>query len=104
MERLLKYVLPVYLLIYFLAAFFWHSYKVGKATGINPFVLGSTDSVHDYIGKVFRLVFALIVATVIVYVVSDKAYGYLMPLAYLENGSVKVAGLVLLSLYRSKCN
>jgi protein-S-isoprenylcysteine O-methyltransferase Ste14 len=98
MEGLLKYILPAYLIVYFFAAFFWRSYRVWKTIGINPLVLGRGDSAHDYIGKLFKLLFALIVATVIVYVTSSRAYSYLMPIAWLQYSSVKLTGLVLLFL------
>jgi hypothetical protein len=43
MGKLLRYILLVYLAVYFFTAFFWRSYRVWKATGINPFVLGRSD-------------------------------------------------------------
>lgn len=98
MEQLLRYLLPLYLVVYVFSAFFWRSYKVWKASGINPFILGRSDTAHDYIGKVFKIIFALITATVIIYAASPKVYGYLMPIALLERLAVKVLGLVLLFL------
>jgi protein-S-isoprenylcysteine O-methyltransferase Ste14 len=97
MERPLKYILPAYLLIYFFMAFFWRSYKVWKTTGINPFVLGSTDSAHDFIGRMFKVVFALIVAAVIIYSSSSTAYEYLMPFTWMQHQVFKVVGLVMLA-------
>jgi len=97
-EGLLRYILPAYLLIYFSTAFFWRSYKVWRATGINPFVLGGTDSAHDFIGKLFKLVFALIVVVVIIYSTSGWLYEFLMPIIWLQHWSLKIAGLVLLLL------
>jgi len=97
-EGLLRYVLPAYLLIYFSTAFFWRSYKVWKTTGINPFVLSNTDSAHDFIGKVFKLFFALIVVVVLVYSVSGKLYQYLLPIAWLELPGIIIVGLILLLL------
>ena len=98
MEQLLRYLLPLYLVVYFFSAFFWRSYRVWKASGINPFVLGRGDSAHDYIGKVFKLVFVLITVTVIIYSVSSEAYNYLMPISWLKHPGIQVAGLVLLAL------
>mgnify|MGYP001490612632 CR=1 FL=1 len=46
--------LSVYLIIYFATAFFWRSYRTWKATGQNPYTLGSSDNAYDYVG-VFRL-------------------------------------------------
>lgn len=98
MEKLLRYLLPLYLVVYFFSAFFWRSYRVWKASGVNPFVLGRSDNAHDYIGKVFKIIFALIAVTVIIYAASLKIYGYLMPIALLENLAAKVIGLALLLL------
>lgn len=97
MERLLRYTLPVYLILYFFSAFFWRSYRVWKATGVNPFVLGRGDSAHNYIGKVFKIVFVLIAAVVIVYSLSVRVYQYLLPIAWLEHAGLKIAGLFLLA-------
>ncbi len=90
-EKLLKYILPAYLLLYFLTAFFWRSYLVWKATGVNPFVLGHGDSAHDYIGKVFKVLFALVVVTVIAYSTSGRACEYLMPIVWLQDVGFKLA-------------
>ena len=98
MEGLLRYILPSYLLIYFSTAFFWRSYKVWRATGINPFVLGGTDSAHDLIGRMFKVVFALIVAVVTIYATSSWLYEFLMPITWLQHWGLKIAGLVLLLL------
>lgn len=59
----LKLFLPLYLAAYFFAAFFWRSYLVWKRTKVNPLVLGTTDSAHDYIGRVFKILFGAVVTT-----------------------------------------
>lgn len=46
----------IYLLLFVLAAMVWRSYRVWKMTGINPYRLGATPSVHDYVGRWFKLV------------------------------------------------
>jgi protein-S-isoprenylcysteine O-methyltransferase Ste14 len=98
METALRYILPVYLAIYVVTAFFWRSYVVWKKTGINPFVLGKSDSAHDFIGKVFGLALALSAAAVILYSSLPRLYQYLMPIGWLEYPAIKLAGLVLLLL------
>jgi protein-S-isoprenylcysteine O-methyltransferase Ste14 len=97
-ESSLRHILPAYLLIYFSTAFFWRSYRVWKTTGINPFVLGGTDSAHDFIGRMFKLVFALIAGVVLVYSLSGSVYKYLLPISWLEHSGLKIAGLILLLL------
>ena len=55
----LRYFLPVYLLAYIIAAFFWRSYVVWKKTGVNPVVFKGSDSAHDFIGRIFKALFAV---------------------------------------------
>ncbi len=54
-EITLKVFLPIYLLSWFALAFAWRSYLVWKRTGRNPYRLGKTDSAHDFVGVLFRL-------------------------------------------------
>ncbi len=96
MERLLKYLLPAYLAAYFFAAFFWRSYVVWKRAGVNPLVFKGTDSAHDYIGRVFKLLFAAVVFSVIVYSTSEGLYEYLTPINWLERRWLRAAGVILL--------
>src|SRR5688572_14664094 len=95
-ERVLKAFLPAYLIAYFLAAFFWRSFVVWKRTGVNPLVFKGSDNAHDYIGRVFKLLFAVIVVAVIVYCASESLYRYLTPITWLERQSLKAGGVVLL--------
>lgn len=63
----LRYFLPIYLLAYFSAAFFWRSYAVWKRSGVNPVVFKGSDGAHDFIGRVFKALLAAIVAVVVIY-------------------------------------
>ena len=96
MDDILRIVLPLYLGAYFGIAFVWRSVAVWKQTGVNPYVLGKTDNAHDFIGVVFRLTFALIVAVIIVFAFFSPLYQYAAPLVWLEHQAVKSIGLVLL--------
>ncbi len=96
LERSLKIFLPAYLLAYFFAAFFWRSFVVWKRTGVNPLVFSGSDSAHDYIGRIFKLLFAAVVAAVAVYSTSGRLYEYLTPVAWLERGWLQAVGVVLL--------
>jgi protein-S-isoprenylcysteine O-methyltransferase Ste14 len=96
LERSLKIFLPAYLLAYFFAAFFWRSFVVWKRTGVNPLVFKGSDSAHDYIGRVFQLLFAAVVAAVVVYSTSGRLYEYLTPIAWLERGWVQAVGGILM--------
>ena len=96
----LRYFLPVYLLAYIIAAFFWRSYAVWKKTGVNPVVFKGSDSAHDFVGRIFKALFAVIVAVVVVYAFIPSAYQYVMPIPSLERTSVRLTGssLLLVSL------
>lgn len=94
----LKYFLPIYLAAYFIAAFFWRSYVVWKRTGINPVVFKGSDDAHDFIGRVFKLLFAVVVGVVLVYSFFPGAYQYLMPIPWLDRSGIRVTGVVLLIL------
>ncbi len=97
METLLRYLLPVYLLAYLAFAFFWRSFLIWKRTGVNPYVLGKTDNAHDYVGRLFRLTMAAIIAAVIINAVSNQAYRYLTPIFWLEQKALLYAGILLLA-------
>jgi protein-S-isoprenylcysteine O-methyltransferase Ste14 len=96
MDEALRIILPVYLIAYFGVAFAWRSIVVWRRTGINPYVLGRTDSAYDYIGVVFRLVFGLLAAAILLYSVFTSVYVYTVPIEWLDLAAVKWAGLVLL--------
>ena len=94
----LRYFLPIYLLAYFLAAFFWRSYVVWKRTGVIPVAFKGSDSAHDFIGRVFKALFVAIVAVVVIYAFVPAAYQYLMPLHRFERTWIELTGIVLLFL------
>ena len=94
----LKYFLPLYFLAYIIAAFFWRSYLVKKRTGINPVTLKSSQSVRDFVGRVFKLLFATIAVVVMLFAFLPGYYDYLIPIHWLEQEPVRWIGLVLLVL------
>jgi protein-S-isoprenylcysteine O-methyltransferase Ste14 len=94
----LKYFLPLYLFAYFCAAFFWRSFMVWKRTGVNPVVFKGSDDAHDFIGRIFKLLFALIVGVVLVYSFWPGVYLYFMPIDWLERSWLRWTGVTLLLL------
>jgi hypothetical protein len=70
----LKYFLPLYLFAYFCAAFFWRSFMVWKKTGVNPVVFKGSDVAHDFIGRIFKLLFALVIGVVLVFSFWSSVY------------------------------
>ena len=95
---LLKIFLPIYFLLFFGLAMFWRSYIAWKRTGINPYKLGNGDTVHDFVGKLFRL--TLIATALIVFVFSfiDQNYEWLSPIAWMNSSALMILGIALLVL------
>lgn len=96
MDEAMRIILPVYLIAYFGIAFAWRSVVVWRQTGINPYVLGKTDSAYDYIGVVFRLVFGLQAAAILLFSVFTPVYSYTVPIGWMDHGFFKWFGLALL--------
>ncbi|MEI6949895.1 isoprenylcysteine carboxylmethyltransferase family protein [Paraflavisolibacter sp. H34] len=96
METFLRWYLPLFLLGYLLVTFVLPSWRVYRRTGINPVTFGSSDTAHDYIGKMMKVATALLVAVVLLYSVSPAVYRYVVPVEYLEGAGARVAGLLLL--------
>ena len=95
-ERMsLRYFLPIYLLAYVVAAFFWRSYVVWKRTGVNPVVFKGSDSAHDFVGRVTKALFGLVIAVVVIHAFSPSAYQYVMPVPWLERPWVRRIGVML---------
>lgn len=99
-NEVLKYFLPSYFTVYVGMCFVWRSVVVWKRTGINPFVIGRSDNLHDYVGKLFKVSVALAGLVVLIYCFSQQFYSYLVPIPYLEMDAFKAigSGALLLSL------
>ena len=97
MKDFLRYFLPIYLVAFFVLGFFWRSYLTWKRTRVNPYQLGKTDSAHDFIGILFRLVILVYVACVAIYSLWDAGYQYLTPIRWLESPLLIWLGLFLLA-------
>jgi protein-S-isoprenylcysteine O-methyltransferase Ste14 len=69
---------------------------VWKRTGINPVVCKGSESAHDFVGRIFLVLFAVIVAVVVIYAFVPSAYQYLLPIQLLERTWIKLTGIVLL--------
>lgn len=95
--QFLKYFLPVYYTLFFLLAMILPTYRVWKATGVNPYKLGNSDSAHDYIGRLFRVTLVACAIVVAVFVFFPFAYQQLLPISALSDDVVAGTGLVLLS-------
>ena len=97
MNNALRTILPLYLIAYFAIAFVWRSVAVWRRTGVNPYVLGRTDSAYDYLGLVFRLTFVLLAVAIFLFSFSPRGYEFMLPIGWLEHAAAKWTGLGLLS-------
>lgn len=96
MDQFLRIFLPVYLLLFFVAALGGRTYIVWKRTGINPYKLGGSESAHDLVGRLFRLISLLVLFTVVVFVSFPGIYAYLGPILWLESAYVRWTGVAIL--------
>jgi protein-S-isoprenylcysteine O-methyltransferase Ste14 len=88
--------MPAFFVIYLATAFFWRSYLIWKQTGINPYVLGSADTAHDFIGILFRPLLGACLVAVGVYGLWPAGYPYLAPITWLDLPALDYVGLALL--------
>ena len=95
-----RYFLSASFLAYLFTTLFWRSYVVWKKTGINPVTFMNFVTAHDFIGRGYKLTFALLVLVVVVYALSPASYAYLVPIRWLEHPSLQWIGaaFVILSL------
>jgi protein-S-isoprenylcysteine O-methyltransferase Ste14 len=98
MTTLLRIYLPLYLAAYLVMAFVVPTYRIWKRTGINPVTFGKTETAHDYLGRVMKVLLALLFVAVLFFAVGKGLYGYLAPIVYLEKAWLQVAGLILIHL------
>lgn len=93
---MLGYVLIIYLILYFGAAFVVPTYRVWKRTGVNPVTFRGADTAHDYIGKLFKILLAALAAVIFIYAFAPSIYHYLLPIVWLENQIIQFIGIALL--------
>jgi protein-S-isoprenylcysteine O-methyltransferase Ste14 len=97
MNNLLRYLLPLYLVLYLAIAFFWRSFLVWRRTGVNPYVLGNKSTAHDLIGRLFKLLFLTAALVILIHTFAPPWYQYLAPIDWLGHPAVTLAGIILLA-------
>ncbi len=90
--------LPSVTLLFVLLVFVLRSVIVWKQTGVNPFVFGKTESAHDYIGFVYKIMTMLTWLSIIPFSFMTEYYSYLNPIEYLEHQEIKLVGVGLVLL------
>ncbi|MFY0688187.1 MAG: isoprenylcysteine carboxylmethyltransferase family protein [Cyclobacteriaceae bacterium] len=89
-------LLPVSTLLYFLLIFVIRSFIHWRQTGVNPFVFGKSEGAHDYIGKIYKVLFATSWIMIALFSFGNKWYQLLLPIYYLEYDVLKQGGVILL--------
>ena len=92
----MKFFLVLYFLLFFGLAMVLPTYRIWKTTGVNPYKLGSSDSAHDYIGKLFRFVIAACGLVVLAFALFPTLYNALLPIAQLHRSGITILGSLLL--------
>ncbi len=92
----MRFYLLVFVLVYFIVTFVLPTWRVWRQTGVNPFVVPNDDSAHGFIGKIFRLITGLVLAAVAVNAFAPGWNKFLLPMWYLETGSLRLTGWLML--------
>ena len=94
---MLRYSLLIYFIVYLSVAFVLPTYRVWKRTGKSPVTFGGTDSAHDYVGTLFKVVMLALLLAVAGRAVFPDVDAYLIPIYWLELAALRYAGYALLS-------
>lgn len=93
-----KLYLLAFITLLFLLVFVIRSLILYRRTGINPFVLKSTDDAKGFLAIIFKSIAGMAFLSVSFYAFGGKWYEYLVPIWYLENGLLRTTGWVILHL------
>lgn len=95
MTLFIKYFVALFFVSYLLMAFVWPSVRTYRQTGIRPVTFGNSDNAHDFIGKWFKILMALIPITIAIFCISSSFYKYLLPATFLISPLLQWSGIVL---------
>ncbi len=88
----------VYMLIFHFLLFGLRSWLLWRRTGVNPVTFRNKDDAHDWNGRLFTFITLLVTLTAALYAFGGSWYAWLVPIPYLENPAVRLAGWALLLL------
>ncbi|RYF50115.1 MAG: isoprenylcysteine carboxylmethyltransferase family protein [Cytophagaceae bacterium] len=64
----------IFFLAFMLSAFAFPTWRTWKRTGINPFKFGNSDDAHDFAGRAFKVLIALVFAGILLHGFPDTNY------------------------------
>jgi len=88
-------LLILFVILYISCVFVGRTFIVWRNTKKFPITYGKTDSAHDFLGRMFKILIILSIASPIIYVTSGEFYQYLLPLKIFEINTLEILGLVL---------
>ena len=91
-----RYTLLTYLIVYLTVAFVLPTYRVWKRTGLNPVTFGGTDSAHEYVGMLFKMVMLILLLATGARALLPAVDEYLIPISWLEIDLFRYVGYALL--------
>lgn len=95
METTTQFLLILFVILYISCVFVGRTLIVWSKTKKFPITYGRTDSAHDFLGRIFKILIVLSIVSPIVYVTSGQFYQYLLPLKIFEINTLQITGLIL---------
>ena len=92
---MIKILLGLFAISYLSFVFILRIILIWKQTKKFPITYGNSDSAHDYIGRIIKILILLSVTAVILYIFSVDLYNLLIPFHQLGNHTLQIIGLVL---------
>jgi len=97
-ETIVKYFLILYFLLYYGVLFVLNSYFVYKRTGKNPYVLGKSKGIISFTENGIKVTGIIIPLIVIIFILSQEIYRWLIPIQYLEKVYLDLIGISIMLL------
>lgn len=98
MVQYLKFILPAYLLAYFIVLLLVPALVVGRKIGKSPLILSASDDAHGLIAKYFLVWLILSGVYVATFCLFPAYYPYFKPMHYLESDTWRICGLIILAI------
>jgi len=94
----LRYILSIYFILYYGILLVLNSYLVYKRTGKNPYVLGKNNGVLSFTENGIKITGIIIPLIVIIFILSQEIYQWLVPIQYLEKVFLDLIGISIMIL------
>ena len=94
----IKIFLLIYFIFYYGVLFVLNSYIVYKRTGKNPYVLGKSKGILSFTENGIKVTGIIIPLIVIVFILSQEIYRWLIPIQYLEKVYLDLIGISIMFL------